>query len=224
MSRHRRSALRLAIIGVALAVALVGGRAEDASLELARIVKDSANQQAVTEFAREQNGQLPGACDKATYNETSRALVLSPPQVDGSGKLIAGAWLQSVIATGCGTSRQLNMLTSAQPDGTLRRIALLPGTTIADPQLQRDGIQFAMGGVGQLMPPDCRREARVVETRFVEFEGPPASTVQPVRAARPWREDWTVEGCGKRVVVPVHFIPDPTGTTIRTSTKEAHPG
>jgi hypothetical protein len=224
MSAHRWFALRLAIIGVALGVPLVSGRADDASLELARIVKDSANQQALIEFAREQNGQLPGACDSATYSETSRALVLSPPQVDGSGKLIGGAWLQSVIATGCGTLRQLNILTSAQQDGTLRRIALLPGTTIADPQLQRDAVKFAMAGVGQLMPPDCLREARVVETRFIEFEGLPLSTVQPVRAARSWREDWTVEGCGKRVVVPVHFIPDPSGTTIRTSTKEAHPG
>lgn len=223
MSPRRQSALGLAIISVALGMAAVGGRADDASLELARIVKDSANRQAVIEFAREQNGQLPGACDSATYSETARALVLSPPQVDGSGKLTGGAWLQSVIATGCGTLKQLNILTSAQQDGTLRRIGLLPGTTIADPQLQRDAVQFAMAGVVQLMSPDCRREARVVETRFVEFEGPPLSTVQPVRVARSWREDWTVEGCGKRVVVPVHFIPDPTGTTIRTSTKEAHP-
>jgi hypothetical protein len=223
MSPRHRFALRFAIIGVALGVPLVGGRADDASLELARIVKDGANQQAVIDFAREQNGQLPGACDSATYSETSRALVLSPPQVDRSGKLIGGTWLQSVIATGCGTLRQLNVLTSAQQDGTLHRIALLPGTTIADPQLQRDAVQYAMASVVQLMPADCRREARIVETRFVEFEGPPVSTVQPVRVARSWREDWTVEGCGKRVVVPVHFIPDPSGTTIRTSTKEAHP-
>jgi hypothetical protein len=50
--------------------------------------------------------------------------------IDGTDKLIGGAWLQSVAATGCGSRRQLNVLMSAQHDGTLGRIALLPGTTI----------------------------------------------------------------------------------------------
>jgi hypothetical protein len=44
-------------------------------------VRDNANRQAVIETARQQNGQLPDACDSATYTETSQAVVLSPPQV-----------------------------------------------------------------------------------------------------------------------------------------------
>lgn len=212
MSRHRQSALRWAIISVALAAPLLRVRAEDASLDLARILQDSANRQAVIETAREQNGQLPDACGSATYIETSRT-VLSPPQIDGTGKLIGGTWVQRVIAAGCGMRRQLNILTLAQRDGALRRTALLPGSTIADPLLQRDAIQYALLQAHRLIPPDCR-QARVFETRFVEFEGTPLSTVHG-RVARPWREDWKVEGCGKRVVVPVHFVPHPTGTTIR---------
>jgi hypothetical protein len=114
------SALRLAIISVALVVPLAGARADDASVELTRIIQDNANRQAVIEIAREQNGQLPDACDSATYTDTSHPVALSPPQVDGTGKLIGGAWLQSVIATGCETRRQLNILTLAQQDGMLR--------------------------------------------------------------------------------------------------------
>jgi hypothetical protein len=89
-------------------------------------MQDNVNRQAVIETAREQNRQLPDTCNSATYTATSPAL-LSPPQIDGTGKLIGGAWLQSVIATGCGTRRQLNILTLAQHDGALRRTALLPG-------------------------------------------------------------------------------------------------
>lgn len=221
MSQHRRSALCLPIIGMVIAVPLVDAHADDASSELARIVQDNANRQAVIETAREQNGHLPDGCDSATYTETAQTVVLSPPQVDGTGKLIGGAWLQRVIAAGCETPRQLNILTVAQHDGTLRRIALLPGTTITDPPLQRDAIQYAMAGAVGLTG-DCQTRV-VIETRFVEFEGPPLSTVQG-RAVRPWREDWRVDGCGKRVIVPLHFIPDPTGTTIRSNSKEAHPG
>lgn len=220
MSQHRRSTLHLPIIGMVLAVPLVGARADDASLELARIMQDHANRQAVIESAREQNAHLPDGCDSATYSETSQTVVLRPPQIDGNRKLIEGAWLQHVIAAGCETSRQLNILTLAQ-HGTLRRIALLPGTTITDPPLQRDAIQYAMAGAAGLMR-DCQTRA-VIETRFVEFEGPPLSTVQG-RMVRPWREDWRVDGCSKRVIVPMHFIPDPSGTTIRCNSKEAYPG
>jgi hypothetical protein len=219
MSRHRWSALRLATISVALAVPLAGAWADDASVELARIMQDNANRQAVIEIAREQNKHLPDGCNSVTYTETSRRVVLSSPQVDRSGKLTGGTWLQSVIATGCGTKRQLNILTLAQRDGTLRRIALLPGTTIADPLLQQDAVKYALAATVGLMR-DCQTRV-IVETRFVEFEGAPLSTVGG-QVVRPWREDWRAEGCGKRVVVPVHFNPDPSGTTIRASSKEAH--
>jgi hypothetical protein len=211
MFQLRLSTLGLAIVSVVLTMPLVGAHADDASVELARIIQDGANRQAVIEAAREQNGQLPDACDSATYAETS-STVLSPPQIDGTGKLIGGQWLQHVIATGCGTRRQLNILTSAQHDGALLRTALLPGTTIADPLLQQDAILSAMVQAHRLISANCA-QTRVFETRFVEFEGTPLSTVQGL-AVRPWREDWRVEGCGKRAVVPVHFAPDPTGTTI----------
>jgi hypothetical protein len=70
MSRHRPSAPRWAIISVALAVPLLCAHANDASQELARILQDNANRQAMIETAREQNGQLPDACESATYSET----------------------------------------------------------------------------------------------------------------------------------------------------------
>lgn len=210
-SRQCRSALRWFIVSLALAVPLLRAGADDGSLELARILQDNVNRQVVIETAREQNRHLPDTCDAATYSETSRS-VLSPPLIDGTGKLVEGAWLQRIIASGCGTHRQLNILTFAQHDGALRRTALLPGTTIADPLLQQDAIQSALVQAHRLIPPACL-QARVFETRFVEFEGTPSSTVHG-QVVRPWREDWRVEGCGKRVVVPVHFVPDPTGTTI----------
>ena len=218
-----RLVLPLTIASVALVARLNGACAGGEPPALAAVANDQASQQALIETARERNAQLPDACASATFTDTGHLVALSQPRADSTGKLTGGAWQQSVIAAGCGAQRQLNILTLAQPDGTLRRISLLPGTTIADPYLQRDAIQYAMIGAARLMARHCHR-ATIVETRFAEFEGGPVTTVPPARVARPWREDWTVDGCGERAVVPMHFIPDPTGTTIHVSPNEVRPG
>ena len=218
-----RLALRLAVASFALATYSTGARAAEFPPALASILNTQATRQAVIETAREQNRQLPDACGSATYTEAPRAVVLIRPQDDATGKLTAGAWQQSVIAAGCGTPRQLNVLTLVQADGTLRHVALLSGATIAGPLLQRDAVQYARAATAALIPRDCR-EGRVVDTRFDVFEGRLPTSVQPGRLARRWREDWTIEGSGKRAVVRVHFIPDPTGTTIVANSKEARPG
>ena len=117
-------------------------------------------------------------------------------------------------ASGCGTDRLLNALTIIGPDGSLHTEALLPGTTITDPQLQRDSVPYAAGAIGQL-PPGCE-QGGVVNTRFVGVDGePPGTRPSPGGQPRPWTEVWTLQACSKRTDVTIHFTPDQTGTEIR---------
>ena len=201
------------IVGLALIVRSAGACADDVSPGGGVTLNNEAAQQAVVEFARKQNMQLPGACRSATYGAPSRPVIFGTPGTDATGEMTGGAWIQSVIATGCGTHLQLNTLTMVQSDGALRRIALLPGNTIADPFLQRDGIMYARAGAAGLIPPDCHH-VLIVETRFVKYEGDAVASVPSGRTLRPWREDWALDACGTRVAVVMHFVPDATGTTI----------
>ena len=142
--------------------------------------------------------------------------MLSPFRTDAAGKPVAGAWKESITETGCGPARQLNALTMVQPDGKLMTRTLLPGTTITDPQLQEDSVQYAAAGLGA-MPPGCE-QGGIVDTAFLGIEGePPGTKPQPGTAPKPWTERWTLQACAKRAFVLMKFTPDATGTEIQAS-------
>ena len=153
-------------------------------------------------------------CPAANYTSTGEIGLLSPIQTNADGKVTAGAWRESIRESGCGTTRLLNMLTKVQPDGTLQTQPLLPGTTIADPQLQQDSVQYAAAGMGE-MPSGCD-QGGVLNTRFVGLDGrPPGTRPTPGTPPRPWTEVWTLIACSKQADVTMHFTPDATGTDVR---------
>ena len=155
-------------------------------------------------------------CPDANYQTTGAIAILEAPRLDGAGKVVAGVWKEAIRAEGCGPPRLLNAMTQVLPDGTLQTTPLLPGTTIADPQLQRDSVQYAAAGMGA-MPPGCN-QGEVVDTRYIGLEGMPPGTQQPADAApKPWTELWTLEACGKRAAVAMQFTPDATGTAIHAA-------
>jgi hypothetical protein len=161
---------------------------------------------------------IPGAtsCDTATYVTTGEIGILEPPRLDAEGKVASGAWKESILETGCGTSRLLNALTEVAPDGSLETRALLPGTTITDPELQRDSVKYAAAGMGD-MPPGCD-EGGVIDTKFIGVDGAPRGVLPvPGASTRPWSELWTLQACGKRAEVTMHFRPDATGTAIHAA-------
>ncbi len=153
------------------------------------------------------------ACPDATYTTTGDIGMLAPLQIT-DGRVHGGAWKETIQQTGCGMTRLLNVLTTVQPDSTLKVQALLPGTTITDPQLQQDSVQYAAAGMGE-MPPDCQ-QGGVLNTRFLGVDGQrPGILPAPGAPPRPWSEVWTLQACAKRADVILHFTPDATGTDIR---------
>ncbi len=155
-------------------------------------------------------------CKDAQFATTGEVGFLQPLKQDARGQIMGGAWKESITETGCGSPRLLNALTVVQPNGTLQTTPLLPGTTITDPQLQQDSVQYAAAGLGG-MPPGCQ-QGFIVDTQFVGVDGaPPGTRPEPGGVPKPWTENWTVQACAKKAVVGMHFAPDATGTAIRSS-------
>jgi hypothetical protein len=179
---------------------------------LTRFVGAAENRDAVLSVARQHEAALPDACPSAAFQKVGVLTLYRPVRFDAQGRPTEGAWRESVEATGCGTRRTFNVLTIIAADEPVRRVPLLPGGTIADPVLQQDALPDAVRGAAAANP-GCR-DGIVVDTRFDEFEGASA-------ASRPWRETWTVAGCGRLVDVPITFAPDARGTGIRTDPRAA---
>jgi len=159
------------------------------------------------------SGAQSQPCAAASYTTTGEVGMLTPYREDAAGKPIAGSWKESMTQTGCGAPRLLNALTTVQPDGKVVVGPLLPGTTIADPELQEDSVQYAAAGLGT-MPPGCERGG-VIDTTFVGVVGqPPGVSPKPGDTRKPWTERWTLQACAKHAVVGMRFTPDATGTGI----------
>ena len=96
--------------------------------------------------------------------------------------------------------------------------AFSPGTTAAEPRLQKDALQYAAMGMVKLAPSGCK-DFKYLDTAFEAF-GATSSNVQPGRQSRMWTEKWTVRACGVDGVVRMHFTPNATGTTISVKPDE----
>ena len=156
------------------------------------------------------------ACKEGQFSTTGEVGFLQPLKQDARGQLVSGAFKESITQTGCGAPRLLNALTVIQPNGTFQTFPLLPGTTITDPKLQQDSVQYAAAGLGE-MPAGCQ-QGYVVDTQFLGVDGaPPGTRPTPGGGPKPWSENWTLQACTKRAVVGMHFAPDATGTAIRSS-------
>jgi hypothetical protein len=144
----------------------------------------------------------------------ANVVVHVPPKFDASGRPVSGRWQVMLRVQGCGETRTFNISYSVDPDGELRRLGTLPGTTVADPVLQKDGLMYAQMAMVKVAPADCK-EYVFVDTAF--------EALKPAAAggrARPWTEKWTVRACGVEGVVRMHFTPDATGTQITAKTEE----
>jgi hypothetical protein len=214
-------AVRLAFSVLALALgAPLAAQAADPPAQLPAglmpLLARPDHRAALLQAAQAVNAVRPGACAKVNYVTTGEVSMLQPLKLDAKGQPIGGVWKESVNETGCDTTRVLNALTVVTPSGVLKTRPLLPGSTITDPQLQQDSVQYAAAGMGE-MPPGCE-QGGVVDTAFVGVDGEPAGTKPPAGdVLKPWSELWTLQACSKRTQVTMHFTPDPSGTEIQAT-------
>ena len=191
--------------GVGLLLSLVAGTvAADPipmSPELAKFLSSPDEERMIGANAlRDWNLVVPG-CGNPRL-KSANVVVQVQPNFDAAGKPTSGKWQVLAHLEGCGQSRQLNLFYAFTSNGQMVRVSGLPGTTIADLRLQKDGLMYATMGMAKLVPANCK-DFKYLNTAF-EALGP----------ARSWTEKWTVQGCGVDGVVRMQFKPDATGTAI----------
>jgi hypothetical protein len=155
---------------------------------------------------------LQNPCSTAQYEIEKRYVPYKPLGLDTTGAIIAGAWKQTIDEAGCGIKRMLNVVVWAEESKGLSMMPLLPGTTHADFVLQKDAVVFAFRALTTV---PGGREANcdvgyVADTAFVAQE----NTTLPGAKGPSWRELWTLASYTQKMLVPMHFIPDATGTSI----------
>ena len=207
------------VVSGLVALAMLAPRASQAAdtpplpADLLPVLARPDHRAALLQAAHAADAVRVGACPKASYVTTGEIAVLQPLRLDTHGQPTAGMWKESVRETGCDAPHVLNVLTIVRPDGALDTRPLLPGGTIADPQLQQDSVQYAASAMGDL-PPGCD-SGGITDTAFTAVDGePPGRQPPPGEMVKPWTETWTLQACGKRATVTMHFAPDPSGTAI----------
>lgn len=143
----------------------------------------------------------------------SQVTVIKPVSFGADGFPNAGAWIQRFPVSGCGNDTILNLHFFAGADEKINTVIGIPGTTIADLTLQRDGSRYA--NIGANLVVNCKA-FDVKNTKFESFglSKPPLPDPGPNKPRRPWWETWTMIGCGHTINVPLDFVPDETGTRI----------
>jgi len=184
----------------------------DDEIAFDRLLNDTIEQQHVINAARRATVFLQNPCADARFSIENELRRYKPPSFDSSGKIVSGAWRQSVAEQGCGASRILNVMLIVQGDGKLAVFPLLPGGTHADPLLQHDAVKYAMQSLATALgglEPNCT-VMYVADTEFLAKE----MQALPGAKSPPWKELWTLQSRTQKMLVPMQFIPDPTGTTI----------
>jgi hypothetical protein len=200
--------LALAVLTMAPAVT----RADDQE-ELRKIWTDPVHQQHLVHVAGLSTVLLQNPCPAAQFALEDRFIVYERPVFDAANGIVAGAWKRSVVADGCGAKRVLNVIVRVSGPNSLSVTPALPGTTHADPVLQKDAVKIVVSAAatapGAREPGECH-VGYVADTEFIERE----TGVLPGARGPSWRERWTLVSCTRRIEVPVRFIPDATGTSI----------
>lgn len=213
-----RNALKSILAAFILSLSMISGLqafAED-NAQFFKVIEEPSEQVLVLNAVKQSSIELQNPCASAQFTNVNKFSIYQPLKFDSTGKVIAGAWKQTVLEHGCGEDRVLNVVVmfDASTNG-LKAVPLLPGTTRADPILQNDAVIYA--SMAAATPDDKACETTyIANTEFLHEIGEPLEGAK----GKPWDELWLLVSCGKKAQVTMHFIPDKTGTTINASPTE----
>lgn len=174
-------------------------------------LKDPVLRQNIINAAAKSTVILQNPCPTAQYSVATTPIILKPMDFDSAGLATAGMVRFPVKEEGCGIARLLNVLVWTQGPGAAGTSPLAPGSTIADPILQKDAGGRAYDAAMRAALPDAAcRIKYLADTEFVDRQN---SAEDPSKLVS-WREKWTIVLCNKKVIVPIRFTPDSTGTAI----------
>lgn len=193
----------------------IGSVSADDKANFLKMVSDPIQQQQVLNAAKQSGVVVIKPCPSANFSILNQFAIYMPITFDSSGRPTRGAWKQSVAEKGCGQDRLLNVVFWMDSNtNSVRARPLFPGTTRADPVLQKDAMPHA--AMAAQWPETNCKTGYVENTEFLRETGEPLDGAK----GKPWDELWTLASCTKKAKVTLHFIPDKTGTTINTSLQQ----
>ena len=204
-----RSAVLAAVLSSSMPPVAVPAAAEQvAAANFGKLRQTRLYAKSIIDGAHATTAWVNDRCEdaRASLGETL-AVVSGPVRVDERGRPQSGSWIEHVTMEGCGRTRQLNVLAMVRAPGMLATVPLLPGTTRADPLLQKDGALYAF--TAAVDPRKCE-PVFIADTAYVG----PLGQASLVPGKPGWSERWTVSRCGEPVAVDMGFMPDATGTMI----------
>jgi hypothetical protein len=179
-----------------------------------KVINDPTLLQSVINTAKKSAVIINNPCPSAKFSLNDKLAIYKPLIFDEAGTITGGAWKYVVQEEGCGATRTLNVLSIIANPKSLSTTPLLPGTTHADPLLQKDAVRYAVIATGG--PEKNCKTGYIEQTEFLKYEGAPLEGAK----GAPWQELWTITSCTQKAQVIVHFIPDKTGTSITTNLTE----
>lgn len=193
---------RFLAVPAALALGLISARADTIhapSPELADYIDSPTRSAEMAQTVRRMIPLVAGSCRDVRAATSTWTRIYKPIRFGSDGLPVAGAFREIVPVSVCGETITLNILATAQPDGSVQRINLLPGTSLADPILQKDVLASAYAAASHGRR--CRSFA--VRTTAAAEKEPDGS----------WTETWDVRACGRAVPLTVAFHPSADGGT-----------
>ena len=138
---------------------------------------------------------------------------LAPFLIGDDKKLKAGMWKESYSFSGCGNDSALNYIFKVNEQQKFILITPLPGESRASYILQGDTLTNVIVATRVHTKTTCA-DADVINTTVGGLKNNQLVRSDPgsVVANKPWEEVWTVAACGLKMLVPIWFIPDATGT------------
>ena len=182
--------------------------AQQAGSALETLRQSPAYQSAMREGAYKSGAWLVGKCEPKNPAADASLGMLAAPIFDDKGQPQSGRWIEHVSVEGCGRPWRLNVLMTVTKPGALATVPMAPGTTHADPVLQRDAATFAF--VAARIDPKGCKPIYLADTAYDGASPEPAKI--PGKPA--WSEIWTVAQCDRKAAVAMTFTPDSGGVAI----------
>jgi hypothetical protein len=176
-----------------------------------KLLNEPAEQQHVFEVARRSTVFVQNPCPAAKFEIGRSYTAIGTIFSDAEGRVGNGTWKQPVDEQGCGVTRQLNVLIVVE-QGQVNVSPLLPGTTRADFQVQRQAIRSALDALAAT-PAATEKNCNisyVADTQFLAMDNVSSGGGK----GSSWRELWTLASCTQKALVPLHFTADSNGPAV----------
>jgi hypothetical protein len=162
-----------------------------------------------------------GGDPRCRSRSVSTTEVLVPVELAAQG--VSGRWMERWTVDRCGVAVPYVIKFDRARDGDLdvsmqlevpdAEATTIPGSTIADPALQRDTLAFlAQRDLWEAGPEARCRTRKIVATEvLMPLDGGEVEAARPI--AGRWVERWTLDRCGASVDYVIRFTTTRKGTT-----------